>query len=419
MEQHEFKISRPRPMLSSRSFFDSEDLDYEFDESDFPVIFKKNVTNINNGNARNTVNGCSSVDNASFFHSMNNNKTATLQVGATQCNSENIDGAFNGTNLYQSRRRLRLCTISVSNLLKQSNTKFNFARLPDDLITLSILTGFLNTLEILSCVAVINKRFRRLSMKTVRLLDLNGTKVNNNQLRSVLSLYRRINSLNLSHCLELGPSNNVVPLILSKLPLLKSLKINCSSVSPTFLINYSHDAEVDIVKNKVQNVTNNIGGNSNSSTISSKSSSINKVNSSKAKHLMNNNSHEFTPHQKLEYLNISCTKGNILNILHSIAIKLPKLKTLIASNMKAVIGEDGDDINSDGNEQTEQQLDQGNDENEIGDEGHDGTQGGGDEISNVTVPTIVNFDIYYCIYFYKPSCLHFDKSSCLYFDIVS
>ena len=72
MEQHEFKISRPRPMLSSRSFFDSEDLDYEFDESDFPVIFKKNVTNINNGNARNTVNGCSSVDNASFFHSMNN-----------------------------------------------------------------------------------------------------------------------------------------------------------------------------------------------------------------------------------------------------------------------------------------------------------------------------------------------------------
>ncbi len=392
MAQHEFKISRPRPVLSSRSFFDSEDLDYEFDESDFPVIFQKNGTNINNDNASNIANGCSSVDNVSFFHSMNNNKTATLQVDGTKYNNQNIDGAFNGINLYQSRRRLRLCTISVSDLLKQSNSKFDFTRLPDDLITLSILTGFLNTLEILSCVAVINKRFRRLSMKTVRLLDLNGTKVNNNQLRSVLSLYHRIYSLNLSHCLELEPTNNVVPLILSKLSLLKSLKINCSSVSPTFLINYSHDAEVGIGKNKVHNVTNNTGGSNNSGTIRTSGSSVNKGESSMAKHSMNNNSHKFTPHQKLEYLDISCTKGNILNILTSIAIKLPKLKTLIASNMKAVIGDDGDDFNNDGNEETEQQLDQGNDENEIEDGGHDEAHVGGDEISNATVPTIVNFN---------------------------
>ena len=61
-------------------------------------------------------------------------------------------------------------------------------------------------------------------------------------------------------------------------------------------------------------------------------------------HLSENNSHltnafkRFLNESKenLEHLNISCTKGNILNVLKAVTNKLPNLKIFIASNMKKV-----------------------------------------------------------------------------------
>ena len=44
------KISRPRPVLISRSFFDNDDLEYEFDETDFPTQFPKQTELDNNNN---------------------------------------------------------------------------------------------------------------------------------------------------------------------------------------------------------------------------------------------------------------------------------------------------------------------------------------------------------------------------------
>ena len=273
------KISRPRPVLISRSFFDNDDLEYEFDETDFPTQFPKQ-TELDNNNNHN--------------HTDNNN-------------NNNINGAFNGINLYnQSRRRLRLCTISVS-------TKFDFAHLPDDLLTLSILTGFLNTLEILSCVTLINKRFRRLSIETVRRLDLNSTKVQKDQLIQFLSNYQNIYHLNLSNCMEVEYMQNTIPHILLKLPLLKSLIVNSSSIIPEFIS--SND---------------------------------------------NSNNNDLAIHKNLEHLNISCTKGNILNVLKSVTNKLPNLKIFIASNMKKV----ENIINNEEEEEEEEEEDGNDDDNE-------------------------------------------------------
>ena len=50
------KISRPRPVLISRSFFDNDDLEYEFDETDFPTQFPKQTELDNNNNHNHTDN---------------------------------------------------------------------------------------------------------------------------------------------------------------------------------------------------------------------------------------------------------------------------------------------------------------------------------------------------------------------------
>ena len=209
------EISRPRPVFVNQSVFAHEELEYEFSESDFPSHFPENkeMTRVC---ADDLVSGIVTSRQKRCLSSLYTGKAKAIHVGSENstvgkvsdsgrqavlmdCNlSKQAEGAFNGINLPGSRQRLRLS--KASDLRHTSKLAFSVARLPDDLIVKSILSGFLDTIEVLTSIALINKRFRRLSAETVRVIDLSNTNVQHSQLNNILSLYQHVSTLNLSFC---------------------------------------------------------------------------------------------------------------------------------------------------------------------------------------------------------------------------
>ena len=129
------------------------------------------------------------------------------------------------------------------------------------------------------------------------------------QLNNILSLYQHVSTLNLSFCRNFVDKESSMSLILLKLPLLKSLITNSSCIVSSF-IDYENTRKAKA------------SGNTPSIT-----------NKPKLK----------TYESPLDYMSISCTQGNISEVLESIGRLFPKLRVFKASNLKAPDAEAGNE----------------------------------------------------------------------------